>query len=339
MQAALRALAILLLSVAGLAASAAHTQVRLVLSADTVRPGDTVLAGVDLKMDPGWHTYWQNPGEAGMATKVQWQLPSGVTAGEIQWPLPEKLPPAEVTTYGYNDEVMLVVPLKFAADCKPGPLELKADVSWLECKTECIPGNTGVAATINVAAETKASARAALIQFWQSKAPTTNGLPLHAWWETPATNDERPLIIASQGTPAARNVTYDSIDLFPAASSDYEVEPAVQVISASSSDIRLRKVVKKYAGDWPKESPGSWLTKPARSATAWRWNCPLPVNRRRAMLFPPNHPAPAARPQISPAKRWKMARPLPRHPSRSGKCCSTPSSAGLSLTSCPACCR
>jgi thiol:disulfide interchange protein DsbD len=259
-QTALRLLVVLLLNVAGLAASAAYTQVRLVLSADTVRPGDTVLAGVDLKMDPGWHTYWENPGEAGMATKVQWQLPPGVTAGEIQWPLPEKLPPAEVTTYGYNDEVMLVIPLKFAPDCKPGSLELKAGVSWLECKTECIPGNTDVAATINVAAGTKASADAALVQSWLSKAPTTDGLPLHAWWETPATNDERPLIIASQGTTATRNVTYDSVDLFPAASSDYEVEPAVQVIPAASSLFQLRKFVKKYAGDWPKEISGVLVT-------------------------------------------------------------------------------
>ncbi|HXR05323.1 MAG TPA: protein-disulfide reductase DsbD domain-containing protein, partial [Verrucomicrobiae bacterium] len=106
-------------------ANAAHTQVRLLLSADTARPGDTVWAGVDMKMEPGWHTYWKNPGEAGMATKIEWQLPPGVTAGEIQWPLPEKLPPAEVTTYGYNDEVALLVPLKLATNLPAGPFDLK----------------------------------------------------------------------------------------------------------------------------------------------------------------------------------------------------------------------
>jgi DsbC/DsbD-like thiol-disulfide interchange protein len=49
--------------------AAHHTQVKLFLSADTAKPGDTILAGVDLKMEPGWHTYWKNPGAAGMATK------------------------------------------------------------------------------------------------------------------------------------------------------------------------------------------------------------------------------------------------------------------------------
>ena len=90
------------LCLAALTAQAAHTQAQLILSADIARPGDTIWAGVDLKMEPGWHTYWKNPGAAGMATKIKWQLPPGVSAGEIQWPLPKKLPPADVTTYGYD---------------------------------------------------------------------------------------------------------------------------------------------------------------------------------------------------------------------------------------------
>ncbi len=93
------------------AVRAAHTQAMLLLSVETARPGDTIWAGVQLKMEPGWHTYWKNPGEAGQATEIKWQLPPGVTAGEIQWPLPEKIPPAEVTTYGYENEVVLLVPL------------------------------------------------------------------------------------------------------------------------------------------------------------------------------------------------------------------------------------
>ena len=70
-------------------ARAAHTDVKLLLSVTAARPGDTVWAGVQLKMEPGWHTYWKNPGAAGQATEIKWQLPAGVTAGEIQWPLPE----------------------------------------------------------------------------------------------------------------------------------------------------------------------------------------------------------------------------------------------------------
>ncbi|MGA2030347.1 MAG: protein-disulfide reductase DsbD domain-containing protein, partial [Verrucomicrobiota bacterium] len=149
---------------AALTARAAHTQVQLLLSADIAKPGDTIWAGVDLKMEPGWHTYWQNPGDAGMATEIKWQLPPGVTAGEIQWPLPKKLPPAEVTTYGYEDEVMLIVPLTLATNLPAGSIDLKANVSWLECKEDCIPAHQNVEAKLNIGNETKTSEDAALIE-------------------------------------------------------------------------------------------------------------------------------------------------------------------------------
>src|SRR5260221_786056 len=130
--------------------TAHHTQVKLILSADTAKPGDTIFAGVDLKMESGWHTYWKNPGAAGMATQIKWQLPPGVTAGEIQWPLPKKLPPAEVTTYGYENEVILIVPLTLATNSPAGPIDLKANVSWLAHKEVCIPANQDREAKLNI---------------------------------------------------------------------------------------------------------------------------------------------------------------------------------------------
>src|SRR5438046_9554872 len=71
--------------------AATKTQARLILSAEAARPGETVTAGVLLKMPPGWHTYWRNSGDSGAPTKIDWQLPVGIKAGEIQWPVPEKL--------------------------------------------------------------------------------------------------------------------------------------------------------------------------------------------------------------------------------------------------------
>lgn len=87
---------------------AAHTQARLVLSAAAAKPGDTITAGVHLKMDPGWHTYWKNPGGPGLPTTIAWRLPEGVKAGEIEWPLPEKYVTQEITTYVYHDEVVQI---------------------------------------------------------------------------------------------------------------------------------------------------------------------------------------------------------------------------------------
>ncbi|HYV26376.1 MAG TPA: protein-disulfide reductase DsbD domain-containing protein [Candidatus Eisenbacteria bacterium] len=138
-----------------LAAAATKTKARLTLASDLVKPGTTVMAGIDLGMAPGWHTYWRNPGESGMATKIEWTLPQGVTAGEIQWPIPEKVSDGGLTTYVHHDQAVLLVPLTLAPDLKPGPLELKAHLSWLECKEVCLPGQTDVSATLKIGWKTR----------------------------------------------------------------------------------------------------------------------------------------------------------------------------------------
>src|SRR5277367_6824964 len=152
-------------------AQAAHTQVRLWLSANPARPGDTVWAGFDLTMDPGWHTYWKNSGDSGIPTQIKWQLPPGIAAGDIQWPLPKKLPPAEVTTYGYEGEVLLLAPLTLSSNLPPGPITLSAQVSWLECQDQCVPGATNITATLTVAGTQQASPEAAVIGAWRQRVP------------------------------------------------------------------------------------------------------------------------------------------------------------------------
>ena len=250
----LKLLPVVFLLLAGGFARAAHTQVQLLLSADAARPGDTIWAGVDMKMDPEWHTYWRNPGEAGMATKIQWQLPPGVTAGDIQWPLPEKLPPAEVTTYGYNNEVILLVPLKIAADLKPGmALDLKANVSWLECKEECIPGSATVAAQLHTGWKTETSADATTIDLWKSKVPKSGDrLKAQAWWEKPADGDKRSLILEWSAPNGATEA-----DFFPKASDNFDIQAVTENLPARADEIRLRKTVQKFSGDWPKEVSGA----------------------------------------------------------------------------------
>jgi thiol:disulfide interchange protein DsbD len=240
--------------------SAAHTHVQLLLSANPTRPGDTIWAGVDMKMDPGWHTYWKNSGAAGLPTKIEWQLPPGVTAGETQWPLPEKLPPVEVTTYGYENEVMLLVPLTLASNLNPGPLVLKAAVSWLECKESCVPGSANVEATLNIEDQTKPSTGGQKIDFfnekaidyWKTQLPKSgDGLSGRAWWRAaPASGDLRAIAIELSAPPKAQ------VDFFPNAYDNFEIQAKTDIISDEAGRIELQKTVKKFSGDWPEEISG-----------------------------------------------------------------------------------
>src|SRR5882724_6152349 len=105
-----------------------------------------------------------------------------VSAGKIQWPLPKKLPPAEVTTYGYEDEVMLLVPLTIETNLPAGALNLAAKVSWLECREVCIPANRNVEAKLNIGTESKNSANPVSVGMWKSKTPkAVANLDVYVW--------------------------------------------------------------------------------------------------------------------------------------------------------------
>jgi thiol:disulfide interchange protein DsbD len=243
-------------SLGGSSLTAHHTQAKLILSADTAKTGDTIWAGVDMKMEPGWHTYWKNPGAAGLPTKIEWQLPPGVTAGEIQWPLPEKLPPIEVTTYGYENEVMLLVPLTVATNLPAGPIDLKAIVSWLECKDVCIPASQTVEATLNIGSETKTSADAATIESWKSKIPKPTNWSLQAFWNESENGDTRSLVIEG-----IAHIAGTDFDFFPNASDQFEIQAATKEITeenlgSNAVVFSFFKFVKKYSGEWPKEIGG-----------------------------------------------------------------------------------
>ena len=251
------AIVILLSVFAGTAARAAHTEVSLILPANA-QPGDTVLVGVQLKMESGWHTYWKNPGAAGQSTEIKWQLPTGVTAGEIEWPLPQKLPPADITTYGYEDETVLLVPLKLEKNLPLGALNLAAKVSWLECNESCIPASAEIQGILTIGSASEnavVSANEKLLAHWLAKVPATDddNLAAQVWWEKPANGDTR--ILDLQWVGAA-----DGADFFPDASDNFEIQGATEKISAPAGEVRLRKLVKKFSGEWPLEISGVFVT-------------------------------------------------------------------------------
>ncbi len=149
----------------------------LLADGDAVVPGKPLTIGLRLQMAPEWHTYWQYSGDAGLPTKIDWQLPEGFKAGPIQWPLPEKIvSPGDIINYGYSKEVMLLVEITPPAVLPPGDLTLKAKATWLVCRESCIPGSKELALTLPggsevhaVNAEIFARYRARLPQVYDEK--------------------------------------------------------------------------------------------------------------------------------------------------------------------------
>ncbi len=96
-------------------------------------------AGLYFKLEPGWHVYWKNPGDAGEPPHIKWTLPQGITAGPLQFPIPKRLPLGPLMDFGYEDEVLFPIQLDVTAQASSGPATLHAKVDWLVCRGSCIP--------------------------------------------------------------------------------------------------------------------------------------------------------------------------------------------------------
>lgn len=139
---------------AGPAAKPGAVAVTLVSEAAAIRPGRPFWVGLRMDHDAHWHTYWKNPGDAGVPTTLAWTLPPGFRAGGIEWPYPSRLPRGPLASYGYEGRVLLPVPLFAPAALRPGDrISLAARAGWLECRDSCVPREAELRLELLVARE------------------------------------------------------------------------------------------------------------------------------------------------------------------------------------------
>ena len=128
----------------GSVVSTAQVQATLqVYAPNGIVAGETLWLGLQIQHQAHWHTYWRNPGDSGLATELQWQLPEGLKPGNLIWPAPQKIPVGSMANYGYEGTVLLVTPVqvapKFKANEASSDITVQLHASWLVCKQECIP--------------------------------------------------------------------------------------------------------------------------------------------------------------------------------------------------------
>ena len=131
-----------------------HVEAELVADRTALVPGHPLTVALRLAMDRGWHTYWQNPGDSGLPTTLAWKLPSGVTAGPIQWPAPRVIRVGPLANYGYEGEVLLPTDIRIVPELGSGqPITLSARADWLVCKEICIPEGVDLSLTLPIVAD------------------------------------------------------------------------------------------------------------------------------------------------------------------------------------------
>lgn len=131
-------------------ASEDPVKVELLTEQDSIQPSGTVWVALHFKLDDHWHAYWKNPGDAGMPINVQWELPEGFVAGQLEWPYPQRFSQDSFIGYGYEGEVYLLAQIKAPATIKDKEVKIKANARWVVCADSCLPGDAELSVQLPV---------------------------------------------------------------------------------------------------------------------------------------------------------------------------------------------
>lgn len=131
-----------------------HARVELISERALAVPGETVWFGLSFEIDPNWHIYWRNAGDAGIPPQITWRESGGIAPNEISafsWPLPELLPvvPGQIMDYGYSDQIVLPFMVTLPDDAE-GPLLFDGVADYLICEDVCIPESVDIRLMLSV---------------------------------------------------------------------------------------------------------------------------------------------------------------------------------------------
>lgn len=118
-----------------------HVDISVKTEKDIVAPGDSIWVAVIISPKKGYHTYWRNPGDSGLPTVIDWNLPEGIKIVEHKWEIPEKNIDGEITDFIYSEPHVQLYKLAVADNFPISDLKIEFRVEWLVCKTACFPGD------------------------------------------------------------------------------------------------------------------------------------------------------------------------------------------------------
>jgi suppressor for copper-sensitivity B len=108
---------------------------RVRLIAAGVDANGKVAAGIEIELNPGWHTYWRNPGDAGLPPSIDFSASRNISGPEVAFPPPHRLDDGFSVSNVYEDRVVLPVTAMAGAD--PAELVMKLDIGV--CAEVCVP--------------------------------------------------------------------------------------------------------------------------------------------------------------------------------------------------------
>lgn len=129
-----------------------HIRAALVAETAAPRPGQTVTLAILMRPEKGWHGYWENPGDAGTGMRIEWTLPSGVTAGALRYPVPERLMISGLMNHVYEHDYAVLLDITLPAGLAKGAtVPIRGQAQWLACTDSiCVPEQSEIATTLTI---------------------------------------------------------------------------------------------------------------------------------------------------------------------------------------------
>ncbi len=211
-------------------ASGAYASVEL-LAAPDAGDGDFWL-GLRFHLEPGWHIYWQNPGDSGSPPTVTWNLPDGYSVGEIEWPAPDRIAVGSLVNYGYEREVTFPARVRVRSATLGTRALVAATVKWVVCRDVCVPGrgNLQIALPLSAADRAAAPSWGAAIEAARARVPR----PAPASWHAHADSDRDAFVLTVDTGRPERDALF-----FPVAVSQVD-DSALQQFESLGRGFRLR---------------------------------------------------------------------------------------------------
>ena len=224
-----------------------HSDARLISETAAIVPGEPFTVGIHITLDPGWHTYWKNAGDAGAAIFTDWSLPAGFALDSLEYPTPERIPYPPLVNYGYNDEVVFLTRVHPPADLTPGrDVRLALDAEFLVCEEICIPARASMSLELPVVGASTGAGRsgeASLIAEYRGRLPIRSDA-----WALRAARTDGGFVLAArapEGWPGSLGGAY----FFPAHTTALDHTAPQSAGLSADGEARIRLTESPYLGE------------------------------------------------------------------------------------------
>jgi DsbC/DsbD-like thiol-disulfide interchange protein len=208
----------------------------LVADAAAAGPGQPLILAARFDIEPGWHLYWENPGEAGLATEASFTAPPGFAIGPVRYPGPIRFTsPGPIESYGYAGSVLLSAPVHVPATQEGGTVSFAVEAFWLACRESCVRGGGKAELILPVAAlgSAPAPAHQALMDAHAARLPRPwPASGSHAW---EASAEGAVLVL---GLPASLAGGAD-LTFFPSTEDQLAVVGQQQAVTEGGAAVRV----------------------------------------------------------------------------------------------------